>query len=126
MKIKSIAGVFVAVFVLSAAPLLAQEKNNPCRCGDSSQSPDKDRVVDESLATWIKESEIVYETEDGNLYWWLEGYNEKARTLLAAGDEAGLENFIREIAGNYRFGNERDEEGFIEWARTARPWEIRE
>jgi len=125
MKKRIIIVLFIAWFLLSAVPLLAQEKDDPCGCGEENPAREEEGVVDESLATWVRESKIVYETEEGNLYWWLEGYNEKAKGFAARGDEAGLKDYIREIAGNYRFGNESDEEGFIDWALETRPWQNR-
>ncbi|MBN2324126.1 MAG: hypothetical protein JXQ30_10360 [Spirochaetes bacterium] len=121
----SIMTAFTALFLLSSSSVFAQETADPCGCGDKSSEKIEDCVKDESLATWVIESEIVYETEDGNLYWWLDAYNEAARGLFTAGDEEGLKEYIREIAGNYRFGSGSDEEGFIGWALETRPWEKR-
>ena len=125
MKKRIVFGLFMAGFLFIYTAVFAQESGDPCGCGKANPEQEEEGVVDESLATWVRESEIVYETEKGNLYWWLEGYNEKAKGFAARGDEAGLKDYIREIAGNYRFGNESDEEGFIDWVLETRPWQNR-
>ena len=122
MKKQWLIGLFAAGFLFTYAAASAQEKDDPCGCGDDSSQSIEDRLECESIATWMKESAIAYETKDGNLYWWLGGYDERARKLAEAGDEKGLADYVREIAANYRFGSESDEEGFIRWVLTEKPW----
>jgi len=122
MKKRILIGLVTAGFLFTYAAASAQEKESGCGCGDDSSQETEDCLEIKSLATWVVESEIAYETKDGNLYWWLEGYDEKARKLADAGDGEALADYVREIAANYRFGSESDEEGFIQWVLSGKPW----
>jgi hypothetical protein len=114
-----IVGVIAIFFLLSLVFAFAQEKQSeeaPCGC-------EEEKIErDDSLKSWIEESTHAYETEDGNLYWWLQTYNDEAKGYEGSGDDTGLIQYLREIADHYEFGDESDENGFIEWALKTRPW----
>jgi len=115
-----IAGVIAVFFLLSSVFVFAQEgegNKTPCGCADGNL------IRDEGLERWAEESMLCYETEDGNLYWWLQSYNDRVRSYEKNGDTDGIVCYLRKIADNYGFGDESDEEGFIEWVLETRPWE---
>lgn len=109
-----------AIFFLISAAVFAQEEQGPkddCGC-----APEVNVVRDDDLGRWVEESNLCYEAEDGNLYWWLSSDNDMVKNYEESGDEEGLFRYLHEIAGRYSFSNESGEQGFVEWSLQNRPW----
>ena len=109
-----------ALFFLVSVAVFAQEEQGPeddCGC-----DPEVNVVRNDDLGRWVEESNLSYEAEDGNLYWWLSSDNEKVISYEESGDEEGLMSYLYEIAGRYNFSDASGEQGFVEWVLKNRPW----
>jgi hypothetical protein len=84
------------------------------------QTQDQERLM---LQTQDRDC-LCYKTKDGRLYEWKNSYDYQLRKYEKNDDEQRLYRYLREIVNRYRFENQSDGEGFIEWALKNRPWNI--
>jgi hypothetical protein len=91
---------------------------------DNDPIQSRDRTQDRVKENTSEEPEPGYLTKDGEAYQWNHRFTKKSKQYEGQDNPDALNRYLNRIAKMNRFKDQKDVDGFVQWALKNRPWDV--
>lgn len=86
---------------------------------DQNRDQDRDK---QRLGKLDGDNTPYYISQDGEIYEWISRFNWRLTNYEENGDIEAMNRYLHRIALRYRFKNQEDIQGFVNWVHENKPW----
>ena len=91
---------------------------------DNEPAQSRDRTQDRVRENTAEEPTPGYLAEDGEIYEWNHRYTKRTKQYDDQDNPETMNRYLKVIAKRNRFKDQKDVDGFVQWALKNRPWDV--